>query len=59
MLTGIPGYRRVSGLLRGRLLDADGMGHLVVSGHELCSWSGIIGGLVMYFGGHPLGEDRY
>lgn len=27
--------------------------------HELCSWSGIIGGLVMYFGGHPLGEDRY
>lgn len=32
MLTGIPDYRRVSGLLRGRLLDADGMGHLVVSG---------------------------
>lgn len=32
MLTGIPDYRRVSGLLRRRSLDADGMGHLVVSG---------------------------
>ncbi len=27
--------------------------------HELCSWSGIIEGLVMYVGGHFLGENRY
>lgn len=26
--------------------------------HELCSWSGIIEGLVMYVGGHFLGENR-
>lgn len=27
--------------------------------HELCSWSGIIESLVMYVGGHFLGENRY